>query len=49
MVSKQRAMKLRITEYDSEFSEDYADGSQVIISHSNSVLNIVLRDLGTFF
>ncbi|XP_033645695.1 protein CASC1-like isoform X2 [Asterias rubens] len=28
MVSKQRAMKLRITEYDSEFSEDYADGSQ---------------------
>ncbi|XP_038049724.1 axonemal 84 kDa protein-like isoform X2 [Patiria miniata] len=28
MVSKQRTMKLRITEYDEEFSEDYADGAQ---------------------
>ncbi|XP_022108639.1 axonemal 84 kDa protein-like isoform X2 [Acanthaster planci] len=28
MVSKQRTMKLRVSEYDEEFSEDYADGSQ---------------------
>jgi cancer susceptibility candidate protein 1 len=28
MVSKERAMKLKITEFDEEFSEDYADGSQ---------------------
>ena len=39
MVSKERAMKLKITEFDEEFSEDYADGSQVGWDHMYSLLN----------
>ena len=29
MVSKERAMKLKMTEYDEEFSDVHAEGSQV--------------------